>query len=86
MSWALAALTKLASINATLQAQVDGHDRYTCISKGGEYGLMGTIYGAGKSKGLVGRAYRDTVTGKMYFREPEDFISRMKPIATEQAQ
>lgn len=82
MAWALAALKKVSAERDALQ----GEGRYTSISKGGEYALMGTIYGAGGSKGLVGRAYRDTTSGKMYFREPEEFISRIKPITMEQAQ
>lgn len=82
MAWALAALVKVTAERDALF----GEGRYTSISKGGEYALMGTIYGAGGSKGLVGRAYRDATSGKMYFREPEDFVQRIKPIAMEQAQ
>ena len=82
MAWALAALVKVSKERDALL----GEGRYTSVSKGGEYAVLGTINGAGQAKGLVGRVYRDTETGTLYFREPEDFAKRMKPIAMEQAQ
>jgi hypothetical protein len=53
---------------------------YTSVSKGGEYELVGTSAGAGKLKGLPVMIYRDTATGQMFHREPEEFATRMKAI------
>jgi hypothetical protein len=78
MAWALAALTKVTAERDALQ----GVARFTSLSKGGEYAVLGTITGAGQAKGLVGRAYRDIASGKLFFREPEDFAKRMQPIAS----
>ena len=36
--------------------------------------------GAGTSKGDLVQVYRDTATGQLFFREPEDFIGRMEVI------
>lgn len=53
---------------------------YTSVSKGGEYELLGASSGAGKLKGFPLMVYRDTTTGKLYHREPEDFAVRMKAV------
>lgn len=55
--------------------------RYTSVSKGGEYEVVGTSAGAGQRKGDVVIVYRDTGTGQIHHREPEDFAMRMKVIA-----
>jgi hypothetical protein len=57
---------------------------FTCVSKGGEYELVGTSFGAGPRKGEPLIVYRDTATGKLHHREPENFMVRMKPIAQPQ--
>lgn len=57
---------------------------FTCVSKGGEYELVGTSNGAGPRKGEPLVIYRDTATGKMFHREPENFTMRMKAIAQPQ--
>lgn len=54
--------------------------RYTSVSKGGEFEIVGTSSGAGQRKGDVVIVYRDTETGQMLHREPEDFNMRMKPV------
>lgn len=54
--------------------------RYTSVSKGGEYEVVGTSAGAGQRKGDVVIVYRDTGTGQIHHREPEDFAMRMKVI------
>lgn len=54
--------------------------RYTSVSKGGEYEVVGTSSGAGQRKGDVVIVYRDTGTGQIHHREPEDFAMRMKVI------
>lgn len=53
---------------------------FTCVSKGGEYELVGTSFGAGPRKGEPLVIYRDTATGKLHHREPENFTMRMKVI------
>lgn len=53
--------------------------RYTSVSKGGEYEMIGASSGAGQRKGDVVLVYRNTVTGQIHHREPEDFAMRMKP-------
>jgi hypothetical protein len=53
---------------------------FTCIGKGGCYEDMGVAIGAGTSKGDLVQVYRDTATGQLYFREPENFIDRMEVI------
>lgn len=53
---------------------------FTCIGKGGTYEDMGVAIGAGTSKGDLVQVYRDTATGQLYFREPEDFIDRMEVV------
>lgn len=52
--------------------------RYTSVSKGGEYEMIGASSGAGQRKGDVVLVYRNTVTGQIHHREPEDFAMRMK--------
>ena len=53
--------------------------RYTSVSKGGEFELVGTSSGAGQRKGDVVIVYRNVETGQILHREPEDFAMRMKP-------
>jgi hypothetical protein len=53
---------------------------FTCIGKGGKYEDLGVAIGAGTSKGDLVQVYRDTTTGQLFFREPEDFIDRMEVI------
>lgn len=53
---------------------------FTCIGKGGRYEDMGVAIGAGTSKGELKQVYRDTATGQLFFREPEDFIDRMEVV------
>lgn len=54
--------------------------RYTSVSKGGEFEVVGTSSGAGQRKGDVVIVYRNVDTGQILHREPEDFAMRMKPI------
>lgn len=54
--------------------------RYTSVSKGGEFEIVGTSSGAGQRKGDVVIVYRNVETGQILHREPEDFAMRMKPI------
>lgn len=54
--------------------------RYTSVSKGGEFEIVGTSSGAGQRKGDVVIVYRNVETGQVLHREPEDFAMRMKPI------
>lgn len=53
--------------------------RYTSVSKGGEFEIVGTSSGAGQRKGDVVIVYRNVETGQILHREPEDFAMRMKP-------
>lgn len=53
--------------------------RYTSVSKGGEFEIVGTSSGAGQRKGDVVIVYRNVETGQLLHREPEDFAMRMKP-------
>lgn len=69
------------------QTLLDGMDdmpeiaRYTCKDKGGQYELLGTATGAGKMKLFEPFAvYRDTKTGRMYFRTVADFNERMEKL------
>lgn len=55
--------------------------RYTSVSKGGEFEIVGTSSGAGQRKGDVVIVYRNVETGQILHREPEDFAMRMKPAA-----
>lgn len=57
--------------------------RYTSVSKGGEFELVGTSSGAGQRKGDVVIVYRNTESGKLLHREPEDFAMRMVPLKPE---
>lgn len=57
--------------------------RYTSVSKGGEFEVVGTSSGAGQRKGDVVIVYRDTESGKLLHREPEDFAMRMVPLKPE---
>lgn len=59
--------------------------RYTCVSKPGDYELVGTSSGAGTLKGLPVIVYRDVTTGRLFHREPENFMARMKKIQAEPA-
>lgn len=59
---------------------MDKPKQYTCVSKEGTYEVVGTSQGAGPLKGLLLIVYRDTVTGKLFHREPENFATRMKVI------
>lgn len=52
--------------------------RYTSVSKGGEFEIVGTSSGAGQRKGDVVIVYRNVETGQFLHREPEDFAMRMK--------
>lgn len=52
--------------------------RYTSVSKGGEFEIVGTSSGAGQRKGDVVIVYRNVETGQVLHREPEDFAMRMK--------
>lgn len=54
--------------------------RYTSVSKGGEFEIVGTSSGAGQRKGDVVIVYRNVETGQIQHREPEDFAMRMKAI------
>lgn len=54
--------------------------RYTSVSKGGEFEIVGTSSGAGQRKGDVVIVYRNVETGQVLHREPEDFAMRMKVI------
>lgn len=54
--------------------------RYTSVSKGGEFEIVGTSSGAGQRKGDVVIVFRNVETGQILHREPEDFAMRMKPI------
>lgn len=54
--------------------------RYTSVSKGGEFEIVGTSSGAGQRKGDVVIVYRNVETGQILHREPEDFAMRMKPL------
>lgn len=54
--------------------------RYTSVSKGGEFEIVGTSSGAGQRKGDVVIVYRNVETGQVLHREPEDFAMRMKPV------
>lgn len=51
--------------------------RYTSVSKGGEYEIVGASSGAGQRKGDVVMVYRNIATGQLHHREPEDFAMRM---------
>lgn len=53
---------------------------WTCDGKGGRYELIARAKGAGKSK-LISDflVYRDTTSGEVFYREPEDFSDRMVP-------
>lgn len=59
--------------------------RYTCVSKPGEYEFVGTSSGAGTLKGLPVIVYRDVTSGRLFHREPENFMARMKLVQPEQA-
>lgn len=52
---------------------------YTCIGKGGSYEVVGTAIGAGTSRenGVV-TVYRDTNSGQLFYRQPDDFEARME--------
>lgn len=54
--------------------------RYTSVSKGGEFEIVGTSSGAGQRKGDVVIVFRNVETGQILHREPEDFAMRMKPL------
>lgn len=58
---------------------------YTCVSKPGEYEFVGTSSGAGTLKGLPVIVYRDVTSGRLFHREPENFMARMKLVQPEQA-
>lgn len=60
--------------------------RYTSVSKGGEFEMVGTSSGAGQRKGDVVIVYRNIETGQILHREPEDFAMRMKPAPDTKAQ
>lgn len=53
---------------------------FTCAGKGGEYELIGESAGAGHSRGETIRVYRDTSTGHLFHRMPEDFENRMEKL------
>lgn len=57
--------------------------RYTCVSKPGEYELVGTSSGAGTMKGFPVMVYRDINSSRLFHREPENFMARMKKIPAE---
>lgn len=59
-------------------------DLFTCKGKGGEYAHIGIASGAGPLKGKAYYIYKDTSSGAMFARLPEDFWSRMErqPAAT----
>lgn len=59
---------------------------YTCVSKGGEFEIVGTSSGAGPRKGEPLIVYRDLKTGKLHHREPENFAMRMQQLPDVQAQ
>lgn len=58
---------------------------YSCVSKPGEYELIGTSNGAGTMKGVPLIVYRDLQTGHLLHREPENFMARMKKIPAGQS-
>lgn len=53
---------------------------YSCVSKPGTFELIGPASGAGSLKGVTTIVYRNTDTGKILMREPEEFAVRMKKI------
>lgn len=54
---------------------------YTCIGKGGRYRLLGEATGAGLCRTFTDLlVYQDVETGKLYFREPDDFADRMEAV------
>ncbi|MCY1299673.1 hypothetical protein D9M70_492110 [compost metagenome] len=52
-------------------------ERYSHVSKGGAYALVGEIAGAGSNRGLGGGAYMDTISGNLYFRATANFADHM---------
>ncbi len=54
-------------------------DKITRTGRVGQYEYLGIARGAGPCKGLAYMCYRDTQTGAILFREPENFAYRMRP-------
>jgi hypothetical protein len=78
-----------AQVNAVMEAQKQPKagfsqpypSQFTCIGKGGVYGLLGTAQPAGLSRGGEPlNVYRDIETGALYYRTTKDFNDRMKPL------
>lgn len=58
--------------------------KYTCVSKAGEFEMVGKSVGAGPLKGTVVIVYRDEA-GQLFHRDPTDFAQRMKKTTPEAA-
>ena len=56
---------------------LDSGATYECIGKGGQYRVIETSTGAGKSRGETLVVYRCVDSGKVFHREVSDFIARM---------
>lgn len=64
-----------------MDVMIDGDVLYTCIGKGGRYGVLFSAKGAGTSKDVGDIViYQCYKTGVVYFRTVEDFLTRMQPI------
>lgn len=50
---------------------------YTCLGKGGTYEVLGYAYGAGTQRGVKVMVYQDVPTGRLFWRDIEDFNKRM---------
>jgi Zn finger protein HypA/HybF involved in hydrogenase expression len=69
-----------------LRKQAGQVGAYTCIGKGGSYELVGVSKGAGTMRDVLIcdlTVYRDTASGQLYHRAPDDFAARMEPVAPE---
>lgn len=55
---------------------------YTCVSKPGTFELIGNAQGQGEGpiRALMVTVYRNTETGELLFRTPQDFATRMQPV------
>lgn len=54
---------------------------YTCKGKGGKYELLGIAHGSGPYRTHIPLIiYMDRETGKLYFRDEENFKDRMEEI------
>lgn len=62
---------------AKLKAELDGVGYYTCIGKGGVYRVLdATGAGTRRNGGIV--CYQDEFSGRLFYRDQQDFDERME--------